>query len=433
MSHYGIYVLQVCLCTTVFYLLFVVLFKNLTFFSLNRFYLLSGLILSFLIPLIKISFLPSEIKTITHTLEETFEFWDTEQAIASVAIPVSDSTTHMYFLAVGYFTGMAFLLIRLLISIAAVLRLKNKSNTTVLEGIKVVTTRISQPFSFFRTVFMPDHEDIALILAHERAHIDQNHWIDLILMEVAALLLWFNPLMILFRKEIKLQHEYLADSNALLKVQPEQYFQCLLRTVNAANLHAPVSQLYTSSIKKRILMISKQRTPFQSLTLYLVVAPLIVFLLFAFSERPTESQDSNPPGDTHASIPSLSPVNMKTARVVSSYGKRKHPYTGKMSFHTGIDLQSEEGEPVMAPADGVISSTGYDSLNGNYLFITHDEVFSTKYSHLRNILLNQGNKVKSGETIGFVGSTGMSTGPHLHYEVIMNGEPVDPAPYLPKQ
>ena len=180
-------------------------------------------------------------------------------------------------------------------------------------------------------------------------------------------------------------------------------------------------------------MITRTRTPLQSLALYLLVTPFIALLLFAFSGRPDETPGAISPIYDLNSVPSISPVNMKKASISSGFGKRIHPYTGKMSFHTGIDLISAEGEPVVAPSDGVISSTGYDSLNGNFLFISHDDVFSTKYSHLRNMILSQGSKVKMGETIGYVGSTGISTAPHLHYEVIKNGEPVDPAPYLPKK
>ena len=100
-------------------------------------------------------------------------------------------------------------------------------------------------------------------------------------------------------------------------------------------------------------------------------------------------------------------------------------------MHNGIDLAAEEGTPVKATADGVVEKTeewpeGY----GKYIVVVHDDVYTTLYAQLSEMKVKVGEKVKQGDVIGLVGSSGLSTAPHLHYEVRKNGNPVDPADYF---
>jgi murein DD-endopeptidase MepM/ murein hydrolase activator NlpD len=88
------------------------------------------------------------------------------------------------------------------------------------------------------------------------------------------------------------------------------------------------------------------------------------------------------------------------------------------------------GNPIVAPADGVVTSVGADLDYGRLIFIDHGHGFATKYGHLKNVYVQKGEKVKKGQLIAAVGSTGHSTGPHLHYEVRIQGNPVNPIPYL---
>jgi murein DD-endopeptidase MepM/ murein hydrolase activator NlpD len=119
------------------------------------------------------------------------------------------------------------------------------------------------------------------------------------------------------------------------------------------------------------------------------------------------------------------PIN--GARLSSSFGKRKHPILGYNKLHTGTDFASPKGTPIMASGDGIISRAKWCGGGGNCIKIKHNSVYQTVYAHLSKFGrgIKRGIRVKQGQIIGYVGSTGMSTGPHLHYEVIENGRKIN--------
>lgn len=118
-------------------------------------------------------------------------------------------------------------------------------------------------------------------------------------------------------------------------------------------------------------------------------------------------------------------------RVTSEFGHRQHPITGRASVpHEGIDLQGRVGDRVRTTADGVVEFAGYKSGYGQCILIRHRHRLATLYAHLSRIDVRSGERVECGQPIGAIGSTGMSTGPHLHYEVIRSGRPVNPRDYL---
>ena len=116
--------------------------------------------------------------------------------------------------------------------------------------------------------------------------------------------------------------------------------------------------------------------------------------------------------------------------VTSSFGMRKNPVTGNLVFHHGVDIASPRGTPVSACADGTVTYTGYDSVYGNHVVILHSGGKESLYGHLQTIKTELRDRVKSGTIIGTVGSTGQSTGPHLHFELRENGIPKNPIGYL---
>jgi len=114
----------------------------------------------------------------------------------------------------------------------------------------------------------------------------------------------------------------------------------------------------------------------------------------------------------------------------SRFGKRKSPFTDKTEFHKGIDISTRLNAPVVAPADGMVSSVRWNRGYGRMVILNHGYGVKTKYAHLQKVLVKKGQYVKRGETIALVGTTGRSTGPHLHYEVHLNKVPVNPMRYI---
>lgn len=128
------------------------------------------------------------------------------------------------------------------------------------------------------------------------------------------------------------------------------------------------------------------------------------------------------------SVPSRMPVD--SPAFTSSFGMRTHPILGGRRAHKGVDLAMPAGSPIYATADGVISRADWFSGYGLYVAIEHGGELQTRYGHMSRLNVEAGQQVKKGDIIGYVGTTGRSTGPHLHYEVRIAGEAVNPVPYL---
>ncbi len=128
-----------------------------------------------------------------------------------------------------------------------------------------------------------------------------------------------------------------------------------------------------------------------------------------------------------ASIPAIQPLSNKDlTRIASGFGMRIHPIYGIAKMHEGLDFTAPQGTPIYATGDGQVTTAGMGGGTGNHVIINHGYGYETEYMHMVRIKAKPGQKVKRGEVIGWVGSTGASTGPHCHYEVHVNGNPVDP-------
>ncbi|WP_410771758.1 M23 family metallopeptidase [Fontibacillus sp. BL9] len=119
-----------------------------------------------------------------------------------------------------------------------------------------------------------------------------------------------------------------------------------------------------------------------------------------------------------------------STRITSHFGKRSDPFSGRLTSHNGLDIGGNNGDPVYAAANGKVTDTGYSSARGNFVTVSHPSGLQTIYMHLKENIASKGDAVNQGDTIGLLGSTGRSTGPHLHIEVIKGGVAVDPLNYL---
>jgi murein DD-endopeptidase MepM/ murein hydrolase activator NlpD len=127
-------------------------------------------------------------------------------------------------------------------------------------------------------------------------------------------------------------------------------------------------------------------------------------------------------------MPSGSPV--KNGWVSSGYGKRTDPFTGKKELHKGVDLAGKEGSRVLSMGDGIVTWAGERTGYGNLVEVTHGNGYVTRYGHNKKLLVAVGDTVKKGQQIAVLGSTGRSTGPHVHFEVVHNGQQVNPSKYI---
>jgi murein DD-endopeptidase MepM/ murein hydrolase activator NlpD len=132
-------------------------------------------------------------------------------------------------------------------------------------------------------------------------------------------------------------------------------------------------------------------------------------------------------GNLLARTPAIRPAD---GMVTSKFGMRRSPFTGRSEFHKGLDIANRKGSSVFATADGAVIYADAKSFWGNIIVIDHGHGMVTRYAHLSKFFKKSGDTVKRGEKIGEIGNTGRSTGPHLHYEVSLNGTPIDPAKYI---
>jgi len=130
-------------------------------------------------------------------------------------------------------------------------------------------------------------------------------------------------------------------------------------------------------------------------------------------------------------IPSINPVKNPNVHISMAFGPNVHPLNGNWYIHKGMDFSTwRSGDPVMATASGQVVSIGFDNSFGNYVIIKHNHGIYTRYAHLNGFRVKKGQLVDQGQIIGTIGNTGISTGPHLHYEVHIGSDVVDPAKYI---
>jgi len=186
-------------------------------------------------------------------------------------------------------------------------------------------------------------------------------------------------------------------------------------------------------IDRKISQTSMQRSSLSSRSS--VDRQMALRQLTLLEQRITEEQESlqqlkeavTQRADRLSHTPSIYPVNGK---ISSRFGYRKSPFGRKQEFHDGLDIAAPYGTEIVASADGTVTFTGYKSGYGRTVTINHGYGFETSYCHLSAILVKTGQQVKKGQVIGKVGSSGRSTGPHLHYIVKVNGQLRDPADFL---
>lgn len=290
------YLLEVTVCWTVCYLLYYLLLSRETFFWLNRWYLMFTLLLGMVIPLIEFSGV--EEQAVVQQM-----MWYMEPITVSISqagntldeIVVIGTTQEATFLSIDeivkwiYLAGALVAFILLLAGLRKIILLKKRSNVEIKEDHQFILTDIFHlPFSFFDNLFWSKKiefspADRKAILNHELAHIKQHHSLDLMIVEVVGILFWFHPLVYCYKKSIRNVHEYLADSAAMTTTRRKQYGQLLVRQVQPDTQPSLANHFIHSQLKKRIIMITKNKSRNAKLLKYALALPALAILFMAFS------------------------------------------------------------------------------------------------------------------------------------------------------
>jgi murein DD-endopeptidase MepM/ murein hydrolase activator NlpD len=247
------------------------------------------------------------------------------------------------------------------------------------------------------------------------------------------------------RWSVHAELEELRSSNAVLQTQNDSYRAATSElTAQITSLQAAVSELgerahidpTSLAASEKLAALNKNRAvggaamPLGSVALSSAFSSpdatfgVIKDLLGALESR----LDSARSGIEHrrelaAATPSIWPV---TGWLSSSFGRRRDPFNGSAAFHDGIDIVADRGEPVFATADGEVVKAGYSGDYGNLVVVKHSFGLETRYGHLTRAAVRPGQAIHRGDVIGYVGSTGRSTSPHLHYEIWLNSRLINP-------
>ena len=430
MNEVIIYLLKVIAIHGLFYVFYRLVLKNSGRHVLNRFYLLGALIIAFFIPLIEIS-LPDQ----SYQSDTSVIMWLAEPAydMNMELVPVEQKTTSTYWFLIPLGVGMisVIFIFRSIIYLALLARLQKRSEYINKHWFRLFKISQDRPFSFFSNVFMPrtlfGSDSFDQILAHECEHVRQRHSIDRLLTDFVVSLFWFNPFIYLYRNALIEIHEYQADEVVLDRFNdPVGYQEILFSQLQSAQYSGLVSHFNFSMIKKRIVMMNKQRK--MSGWVYLLTAPVMLMVVFAFSSKEA-MKPINEVGDEIAAIigpengiewpelsiadilstqtitrhessqddnvPSISPIkNEDLNRMASGFGMRMHPIYKVKKMHLGMDFSCPTGSEVRATADGkVIKISSNPKGYGNLVVIAHGDDYQTKYAQLSEF------KVKEGDVV----------------------------------
>jgi hypothetical protein len=288
------YILESGVCLAFFYVIYWVLLKDETYFLLNRFYLVSALAMSFIIPGFNITspFRTARAVSAPVSLSQV-------QAMPTRTLGLADV------LLVVYLAGVLVYLMRFVFHLIKLRSVVRRYGLQVRGGVKIVSVdREFAPFSFLNVVFLNEKDlnpdDLERILAHERVHIHQGHSLDVLLMELAIVLQWFNPFVWPYKKSLQETHEYLADDGVIAQgFSAVMYKRLVFEQHVGAQLFEFANNFKQSQIKRRLTMMSKIKSRNAAKLKLLFILPLASLLVLAFAEpKPAGTLD-------HAAIPVL--------------------------------------------------------------------------------------------------------------------------------
>jgi murein DD-endopeptidase MepM/ murein hydrolase activator NlpD len=367
--------------------------------------------------------------------------------VAVIVWLLGTAATLLYFLA-GYLRMSAALRKEARIAVPADLH-KLFLQTHVQYGIRAsvglrLTNLVSAPalFGLFSpTVLIPRNimghlnvDEWNCVFRHELSHYKRLDIPVNLFSVLAASAHWFNPLVWYSLHRMRIDQETACDASVLeSSTLKETYVACIVKMLEINVTQRAVAagvgfSDYKNQIVRRIVMIRNYQphTKRVSLLGLLLLAVTAMFVLSSTFAAGKEQQAvlSEPSAHAKEEVTFRLPASGK---IVTAYGFQTHPITKKKTLHDGIDIVNKKETKIYAAADGKVIKAEYDSQHGLIVIIEHIAGLQTEYRHLNDLSVTVGDSVKSGTVIGIMGSTGKSTGPHLHFSITKDGEYVDPA------
>ena len=285
-----IYLLEVACCHFLFWLVYRLLFHKLSSFQWNRVYLVATVLISFFIPVLEIPIYNAVDSPELYTWDWSESTNEVSHSSESVESSINWYAVIPMMILLIYLVGVLYFIIRIILSMSKVLRLIRNNEVDMKSGVQLI--RIPQNtrfFSFGKWIFVSslqaiDEQSQALILSHEKAHVDHKHTYDLILMELVSAFCWFNPFIYFIKSDLRLIHEYQADEATMsLSSDVDQYSRLMLSLACRSTSQGITHSFSKQNLKKRIMMINTQKSNAQSLWRYALVVPIVTLLLAVFS------------------------------------------------------------------------------------------------------------------------------------------------------
>lgn len=331
-----------------------------------------------------------------------------------------------------------------------------RNRMCIRRSIRVISSEdFHSPFTvgvFQPKIFLPAFlvrgncpEILETVIAHEMAHIKRCDDLQIKLINIIQIIYFFHPLVWFASTQLKIARERICDQLILAEesIAPKQYANSLLQILRLNGpksyylLHFTGFTNHSKHLKSRFREIlggkkmKKSQKYFIFLTLFifsLVILPMSSWRTSGATKNSDIKLDRNQSHNDNSEISFMSP--MKTGKVSSQYGMRMHPIYKKEMHHNGIDIASNIGTEIYSSAAGTVKKAGVEGKFGKRILIQHSGGYQTLYAQLGKIFVEENQKVDKGDLIALIGESEFSTGPHLHFEIRLDGKPRNPEIYI---
>jgi len=373
-----------------FYLVYWLLLRNETFYTANRWFLLATLAIALLLPLFPVKYtVITEVDNsgrVVQSISDTFKnipvFNEGENAAKTMS--------WQQVLLIIYLTGATIFLLRLLTQTGILLKLLLKYRIKSLDGIRIVENeKYGLPFSFFNVVFINPkfhtQDDLPEILAHEKVHIRENHWFDLLFIELLTVIFWFNPFIWFFERAIKQNHEYLADKGVLAQGHTVGRYQALLvNQLMGMQIIGVTNNLNFALNTNRLKMMTKKKTSAKRFIRFSWILPVLAILLYAFAEPAYRVKEIEPIGKETSSEEITDQKTVKLSGLVLDDEGDPLPGTSVvvkgMTIGTVSDMDGRFTLDVPEDKSIVLSFVGKRTTEDSYNEITSGELMEGAYN-----------------------------------------------------